>query len=131
MYQTTIAKPPRRRPPTDPSSSSSSSMRCSPASPCFLSTSSRRRVRAGSDVIFHCEVTHKDEILISWRKDGVLLTYGGLTYSSNPRLQLQHDGEQLLLRGAKVQDAGNYECVLSTRPPKHQAHALHVDRSEC
>ena len=75
-------------------------------------------------------MTHKEEILISWRKDGVLLTYGGLTYSANPRLALQEEGERLLLRGVKVQDAGNYECVLSTRPQKQQSHALFVERSE-
>ena len=60
-----------------------------------------------------------------------MLTYGGLTYSSNPRLRLQDDGERLLLRGAKAQDAGVYECVLSTRPPKRQTHQLRVERSEC
>ena len=49
---------------------------------------------------------------------------------AKPLAALQEEGERLLVRGVKVQDAGNYECVLSTRPQKQQSHALFVERSE-
>ncbi|CAB3381926.1 Hypothetical predicted protein [Cloeon dipterum] len=79
--------------------------------------------QTGSTPIMHCEVGDIGEGMVSWirRKDYHLLTVGLATYSSDDRFFTAHvrhaQDWALHVKFAQEQDAGLYECQVSTHPP--------------
>ncbi|OQR78458.1 hypothetical protein BIW11_06394 [Tropilaelaps mercedesae] len=93
---------------------------------------------AGKDVFLPCSVRHLGDRTVSWIRrlpSGVLnvLTVGRHTYTMESRLQPIHlensESWNLQIRDVRLEDAGVYECQVSTTPKISRLVALRVVES--
>ncbi|XP_026481773.1 uncharacterized protein LOC113388624 [Ctenocephalides felis] len=73
--------------------------------------------------VLPCTVKRSTQGTVTWirRRDFQLLTVGTATYSSDERFFVEHvrhlGNWPLQIKSAKLEDAGTYECQISTHPP--------------
>ncbi|CAL4156791.1 unnamed protein product, partial [Meganyctiphanes norvegica] len=100
--------------------------------PHFLDTPNMVNTSRGADAKLTCGVNHLGDRKVSWirKSDLHVLTTGDLTYTTDSRFQASHlDGSpywMLLISKVKTQDAGIYECQVSTLPKIFSRFSLNV-----
>ncbi|XP_071551456.1 neurofascin-like isoform X2 [Panulirus ornatus] len=91
-------------------------------------------VREGETATLACRVSELGDATVSWaRSNGLeLLTAEQYGLSPDPRFTAVHQGDDWLLhiREAQKEDAGPYECHVSTLPPTLYTFWLQVEGSE-
>ncbi|KAM7285145.1 hypothetical protein ISCGN_032107 [Ixodes scapularis] len=86
----------------------------------------------GQTVYLHCVMDSVADRMVSWirLRDFHLLTVGLIRYTWDERFSTVHvqysNSWALQVRDAQLKDAGLYECLLNSDPPKRQVVALKV-----
>ena len=62
----------------------------------------------GSNAILACLANGSPKPMISWNKDGVVLTEG-----TDKRYHMTENGSLFLIKDVHLSDSGRYECLLS------------------
>ncbi|XP_012940240.1 zwei Ig domain protein zig-8, partial [Aplysia californica] len=91
--------------------------------PYFLNTQRFISVFRGKMAILPCSVKHLGKRQVAWRRleTDEFLTIGKMVWSKDPRIVLEHKAHRaditswdILLRNAKDEDAGYYECQVTS-----------------
>ncbi|XP_053594714.1 uncharacterized protein LOC103577870 isoform X2 [Microplitis demolitor] len=104
--------------------------------PQFEGESQNVTAQAGATVILDCKISLLQGKTVSWirrHEDGekmTLLTYGQQTYTGDSRYSVEFqypDNWRLKIRNVNSSDEGQYECQISTHPPKNIYVNLHIN----
>ncbi|XP_057330154.1 uncharacterized protein LOC130670717 isoform X2 [Microplitis mediator] len=104
--------------------------------PHFEGESQNVTAQAGATVILDCKISLLQGKTVSWirrHEDGekmTLLTYGQQTYTGDTRYSVEFqypDNWRLKIRNVNSSDEGQYECQISTHPPKNIYVNLHIN----
>jgi len=94
-------------------------------SPYFLSEPNSYRVEVGGSVLLKCAVENLGESTLIWKKDGRMISAGGMVIRKDPRMVLV--GTSLRIDQVSGEDAGEYLCNVETfGAPLDQAHTLDI-----
>ncbi|XP_043593681.1 zwei Ig domain protein zig-8-like isoform X1 [Bombus pyrosoma] len=104
--------------------------------PHFEGESKNMTVQAGGSAILDCRISLLQDKTVSWvrRQDNGekvnLLTVGQQTYIGDPRYTVKFqypDNWRLQIEPVNSSDEGQYECQVSTHPPKYIHVNLHIN----
>ncbi|XP_053982289.1 zwei Ig domain protein zig-8-like isoform X1 [Hylaeus volcanicus] len=104
--------------------------------PHFEGEGKNMTVQAGGSAILDCRISLLQDKTVSWvrRQDNGekvnLLTVGQQTYIGDPRYTVKFqypDNWRLQIKPVNSSDEGQYECQVSTHPPKHIHVNLHIN----
>ncbi|XP_066603027.1 zwei Ig domain protein zig-8-like isoform X2 [Prorops nasuta] len=104
--------------------------------PHFEGESKNITVQAGATVTLDCRISLLQDKTVSWvrrQENGEkinLLTYGQITYTGDPRYNAEFqypDNWRLQIKYVNSSDEGQYECQISTHPPKFIHVNLHIN----
>ncbi|KAH0955295.1 hypothetical protein HN011_002645, partial [Eciton burchellii] len=104
--------------------------------PHFEGESSNITVQAGASVILDCRISLLQDKTVSWvrrHESGEkmsLLTVGQHTYTGDSRYTIEFqypDNWRLRIKHVNSSDEGQYECQISTHPPKFIHVNLHIN----
>ncbi|XP_026481529.1 protein turtle homolog B-like [Ctenocephalides felis] len=90
----------------------------------FLTPNGTRvQAQSGGSATLPCTLKRSSQGTVTWirRSDFHLLTVGNAIYSSDERFHIEHVRHlghwPLKIKSVKLEDAGTYECQISTHPP--------------
>ncbi|XP_076749290.1 limbic system-associated membrane protein isoform X2 [Xylocopa sonorina] len=104
--------------------------------PRFVGESKNMTVQAGGSALLDCKISYLQDKTVSWvrRQDNgktvELLTVGHNTYTGVPRYKVKFqypDNWRLQIEPVDSSDEGQYECQISTHPPKYIHVNLHIN----
>ncbi|XP_014209913.1 titin homolog isoform X2 [Copidosoma floridanum] len=104
--------------------------------PHFEGKSTNITAQAGANVMLDCRISLLQDKTVSWvrRQDNGekmnLLTVGQQTYTGDSRYTVEFqypDNWRLRIKSANSSDEGQYECQISTHPPKFIHVNLHIN----
>ncbi|XP_033227880.1 hemicentin-1-like, partial [Belonocnema kinseyi] len=104
--------------------------------PHFEGESKNITVQAGANVTLDCRISMLHDKVVSWvrrQEDGekmTLLTVGRTTYTGDSRYTVDFqypDNWRLQMRFVNSSDEGQYECQITTHPPKFIHINLHIN----
>lgn len=99
---------------------------CPSKDPCFLSPEQNLQVVTGEDAVFRCSVGNIGTHFVAWMKQDELLSMGSMKFTSNKRMIIKDNGNQLVVSSVFNTDAGKYSCQINTTPPKKLYHTLEI-----
>lgn len=97
--------------------------------PQILSHGISIRVKAGSTVIFPCQVIHTDNFVVTWMKDNKMLYFETQPHVEDPKRIVLLSNNSLVIYNASVSDSSNdYKCSILRQPNSiNLTHRLLVD----
>ncbi|XP_051172820.1 hemicentin-1-like [Leptopilina boulardi] len=104
--------------------------------PHFEGSSQNITAQAGTNVTLDCKISMLHDKVVSWvrrQKDGeqmTLLTVGSVTYTGDSRYNIKFqypDNWRLQIVSVNSSDEGQYDCQITTHPPKCIHINLHIN----
>ncbi|XP_069975042.1 cell adhesion molecule 1-like isoform X2 [Penaeus vannamei] len=92
--------------------------------------------QVGGEATFSCYTYHLSDDMVTWlkREDDQLLTVGQQVYVAEKRFSAVHSDHteawELWVKDVQLEDAGQYECQLTTHPPVSFFFTLTVTQAE-
>jgi len=95
--------------------------------PAFLTSPQQIKAKLGEDLHLPCQTSATGSAVITWSWNGRLLSAGSMKVYEDDRIEVVDDGRELLVRGIKRADRGEYSCTVNLKlEPVSLSHQVEV-----